>query len=244
MSNLWEKQGVTGRSGTSRKVKKRSETDGINNINPHPTDRREGSHPGILPKTEVKTGTILPHNFPKTEVWTGTILPNSPKDGGIPGWNRCIPTMVYPGVWQVYTYHGIPRCVRDTYPPWYTQVWGIPTYPPWYTRVYILVYRSPLPYPGCTSWYICPSYHTQGCTSWYICLPTIPSWVHLLPSRATWLPPVPGSVCREEALGSEGENPLGEREMRRIEPSILLRFVGNSAQSYSGSPVHIGWKIG
>ena len=75
-------------------------------------------------------------------------------------------------------------------------------YPGWYGRVYNLLYASLPTYQGVH-------------TSHYASLPTTP-WVHhvhTLVYTVTLVPHSTGGVYRDEALGSEGKNPLGREAL-------------------------------
>ena len=80
-------------------------------------------------------------------------------------------------------------------------------------------------------WYI-PGYASLlylGGVYTRVCLPTIPPWVHNAIHRPAhyWVHcSTAGTVREEEALGSEGRNPLGGRPLSLSGPSRVLRLVG------------------
>ena len=81
-------------------------------------------------------------------------------------------------------------------------------------------------YPGCTMvGYMPPYLASLGTSRTYYCCP-------VYRSSCPVLHPLP----EEGALGSKKENLLGKRTLFASKPLILLRLVGDSAQSYSLLP--------
>jgi len=78
-----------------------------------------------------------------------------------------------------------------------------------------------------------------GGIPWSICLPTVLPWVHLPTHHCTGVPgrSVHRAQCPDsDALGSEGEKPLGEEVSQPLRTLDVWRMEGHSAQSYSALP--------